>query len=132
MTLITHLQKGFNLLNNRIVKHVDCFLVMVFGACRNSIEMQGKSGQVSWFTSENKSFVGRQQDFYRADWLCLQDTMNWNHFWRSICFFLSYLTTIVGRWYFNRAFGLQRLTNQSLYNKILLLQKFNDTLDFKQ
>ena len=24
------------------------------------------------------------------------------------------------------AFGLQRLTNQSLYNKILLLQKFDD------
>ena len=37
-----------------------------------------------------------------------------------------YLTTIGGRWYFDRAFCLQRLTNQSLYNKILLLQKFND------
>ena len=39
---------------------------------------------------------------------------------------LLYLTTIGGPWYFDRAFGLQRLTNQSLYNKILLLQKFND------
>ena len=36
------------------------------------------------------------------------------------------LTTIGGRWYFDRAFGLQRLTNQWLYSKILLLQKFND------
>ena len=38
------------------------------------------------------------------------------------------LTTIGGRWYFDRAFVPQRLKNQSLYNKILLLQKFNYTL----
>ena len=38
------------------------------------------------------------------------------------------LTNIGGRWYYDRAFGLQRLKNESLYNKILLLQKFNDTL----
>jgi hypothetical protein len=38
------------------------------------------------------------------------------------------LTTIGGRWYFDRAFVTQRLKNQSLYNKILLLQKFNNTL----
>ena len=40
----------------------------------------------------------------------------------------QYLTNIGGRWYFDRDFGLQRLKNQSLYDKILLLQKFNDTL----
>ena len=40
----------------------------------------------------------------------------------------GYLTTIGGCWYFDRAFVLQRLKNQSLYNKILLLQKFNYTL----
>ena len=39
---------------------------------------------------------------------------------------MSYLTTIGGRWYFDMAFGLQRLTNQSLCNTIILLQKFND------
>ena len=39
-----------------------------------------------------------------------------------------HLNTIGGCWYFDRAFVLQRLKNQSLYNKILLLQKFNDTL----
>ena len=41
---------------------------------------------------------------------------------------LENLIDIGGRWYFDRAFGLQRLKNQSLYDKILFLQKFNDTL----
>ena len=38
------------------------------------------------------------------------------------------LTTIGGLWYFDRAFVTQKFKNQSLYNKILLLQKFNYTL----
>ena len=40
--------------------------------------------------------------------------------------YLSYLTTIGGPWYFDRAVVFQRLINQSLYQKMLLLQKFND------
>ena len=39
---------------------------------------------------------------------------------------LSYLTTIGGPWYFDRAVVPQRLINQSLYQEILLLQKFID------
>ena len=39
---------------------------------------------------------------------------------------LANLTTIGGPWYFDRAFVPQRLINQSLYQEILLLQKFND------
>jgi hypothetical protein len=39
-----------------------------------------------------------------------------------------YLTTIGGCWYFDRAVVPQRLKDQSLYNKILLLQKFNYAL----
>ena len=39
---------------------------------------------------------------------------------------IDHLTTIGGCWYFDRAFGLQRLMNQSLYQEILVLQKFND------
>ena len=40
-----------------------------------------------------------------------------------------HLTTIGGCWYFDRTFGLERLKNLSLYNKIQLLQKFNITLE---
>ena len=36
------------------------------------------------------------------------------------------LTTIGGPWYFDRAVVPQRLINQSLYQEILLLQKFID------
>ena len=36
------------------------------------------------------------------------------------------LTTIGGPWYFDRAVVFQRLINQSFYQEILLLQKFND------
>jgi hypothetical protein len=39
--------------------------------------------------------------------------------------YLVNLTTIGGRWYFERALVPQRLKIQSLSNKILLLQKFN-------
>ena len=44
------------------------------------------------------------------------------------CGFLfdKYLTTIGGPWYFDRAVVFQRLINQSFYQEILLLQKFND------
>ena len=38
----------------------------------------------------------------------------------------SYLNTIGGCWYFRRVLVPLRLKNQSLYHKILLLQKFND------
>ena len=38
----------------------------------------------------------------------------------------DYLTTIAGPWYFGRVLVPLRLKNQSLYHKILLLQKFND------
>ena len=38
----------------------------------------------------------------------------------------SYLTTIAGPWYFGRVLVPLRLKNQSLYHKIVLLQKFND------
>ena len=37
-----------------------------------------------------------------------------------------HLTTIGGPWYFDRAVVPQRLINQSLYQEILLLQKFID------
>ena len=37
-----------------------------------------------------------------------------------------YLTTIGGPWYYDRAVVFQRLINQSFYQEILLLQKFND------
>ena len=37
-----------------------------------------------------------------------------------------HLTTIAGPWYFGRVLVPLRLKNQSLYHKILLLQKFND------
>ena len=36
------------------------------------------------------------------------------------------LTTIADPWYFDRAVVFQRLINQSFYQEILLLQKFND------
>ena len=36
------------------------------------------------------------------------------------------LATIGGPWYFDRAVVFQRLINQSFYQEILLLQKFND------
>ena len=36
------------------------------------------------------------------------------------------LNTIAGPWYFGRVYVPLRLKNQSLYHKILLLQKFND------
>ena len=36
------------------------------------------------------------------------------------------LTTIADPWYFDRAFVFQRLINQSFYQEMLLLQKFND------
>ena len=36
------------------------------------------------------------------------------------------LTTIGGPWYFARAVVFQRLINQSFYQEILLLQKFNE------
>ena len=39
---------------------------------------------------------------------------------------LYHLTTIAGPWYFGRVLVPLRLKNQSLYHKILLLQKFND------
>ena len=39
---------------------------------------------------------------------------------------MYYLTTIGGPWYFDRAVVFQRLINQSFYQEILLLQKFND------
>ena len=39
---------------------------------------------------------------------------------------MYYPTTIGGPWYFGRVFVPQRLINQSLYQEILLLQKFND------
>ena len=35
-------------------------------------------------------------------------------------------TTLGGPWYFDRAVVFQRLINQSFYQEILLLQKFND------
>ena len=38
------------------------------------------------------------------------------------------LTAIGGPWYFDRAVVFQRLINQSCYQEILLLQKFNDLL----
>ena len=41
--------------------------------------------------------------------------------------YISYLNTIGGCWYFGRVLVPLRLKNQSLYHKILLLQKFNDT-----
>ena len=41
-------------------------------------------------------------------------------------YLLSYLTTIADPWYFDRAFVFQRLLNQSLYQEIILLQKFID------
>ena len=56
--------------------------------------------------------------FMNFDWLSFQ----------PITIPKTHLTTIGGWWYFDRAFVLQRLKNQSLYNKILLLQKFNYTL----
>ena len=37
-----------------------------------------------------------------------------------------YLTTIGAAWYFGRVLVPQRLLNQSLYQEMLLLQKFND------
>ena len=40
--------------------------------------------------------------------------------------FYRHLTTIAGPWYFGRVLVPLRLKNQSLYHKILLLQKFND------
>ena len=40
----------------------------------------------------------------------------------------DYLTTIGGPWYFGRVLVPQRLINQSLYQEIILLQKFNDIL----
>ena len=43
----------------------------------------------------------------------------------SIFLCIIYLTTIGGPWYFDRAVVPQRLINQSLYQEILLLQKFN-------
>ena len=39
---------------------------------------------------------------------------------------LAHLTTIGGPWYFGRVLVPQRLINQSFYQEILLLQKFND------
>ena len=39
---------------------------------------------------------------------------------------VTYLTTIGGPWYFDRASVPQGLINQSHYHEILLLQKFND------
>ena len=39
---------------------------------------------------------------------------------------LPNLTTIGDPWYFDRAVVFQRLINQSFYQEILLLQKFND------
>ena len=39
---------------------------------------------------------------------------------------MLYLTTIAGPWYFGRVLVPQRLINQSLYQEMLLLQKFND------
>ena len=39
---------------------------------------------------------------------------------------ITHLTTIAGPWYFGRVLVPLRLKNQSLYHKILLLQKFND------
>ena len=36
------------------------------------------------------------------------------------------LTTIADPWYFDRAVVFQRLINQSLFQEMLLLQKFND------
>ena len=36
------------------------------------------------------------------------------------------LNTIGGRWYFGRVYVPLRLKSQSLYHKILLLQKFNE------
>ena len=44
----------------------------------------------------------------------------------SIFLCIIYLTTIGGPWYFDRAVVPQRLINQSLYQEILLLQKFNN------
>ena len=41
-------------------------------------------------------------------------------------FYYANLTTIAGPWYFGRVLVPLRLKNQSLYHKILLLQKFND------
>ena len=38
----------------------------------------------------------------------------------------THLTTIADPWYFDRAVVFQRLINQSLYQEMLLLQKFND------
>ena len=39
---------------------------------------------------------------------------------------MSHLNTIAGPWYFGRVYLPLRLKNQSLYHKILILQKFND------
>ena len=43
-----------------------------------------------------------------------------------LAFSYRYLTTIADPWYFDRAFAFQRLINLSLYQEMLLLQKFND------
>ena len=48
-------------------------------------------------------------------------------FWQEVKFLVWYLNTIGGRWYFGRVLVPLKLKNQSLYHKILLLQKFNDT-----
>ena len=39
---------------------------------------------------------------------------------------LLHLTTLGGPWYFDMEVVFQRLINQSFYQEILLLQKFND------
>ena len=98
-----------------------CLLSMLVGFCLSNIML------VTQFV------IFRHKRYWRCHRYNLTTMSDMVKYRAAIWAFLKltalYFTMSIGsHWYFDRVFGLQRLKNQSLYNKSLLLQKFTDIL----